>query len=118
MFSQVSVCPQGRGVSVRETPLDRDPPYTITNGRYASYWNVFLFVFSLELLPSIQLMTLTNDSFTVGENVDFRNFEKLLQVTLIKGYRQLVTRYDTSPDKPPLLLGYSENIHCLKSSKC
>ena len=27
----------GRGVSVRETP------YTVTSGRYASYWNAFLF---------------------------------------------------------------------------
>ena len=34
-----------RGVSVRETPFtaaERDPRRTVTSGRHASYWNVFL----------------------------------------------------------------------------
>ena len=31
------------GSSVRETP-QRESPSTVTSGRYASYWNVFLFV--------------------------------------------------------------------------
>ena len=43
------------GVSLTETPLDRDPPdrdsldrdppHTLKSGRYASYWNAFLFLF-------------------------------------------------------------------------
>ena len=46
MFSKVSVCSQGggssvQGISVRETPSHR----TVTCGRYASYWNAFLFTF-------------------------------------------------------------------------
>ena len=57
MFSQVCVSHsvhRGRGslsrgslsvqeVSVRETPPDRDT-HTVKSGRYASYWNVFLFI--------------------------------------------------------------------------
>ena len=31
------------GVSVRETPLNRNLLRTVTSGRYASYWNAFLF---------------------------------------------------------------------------
>ena len=40
-LSGESLCPRG---SVRETP-DRDTSRTVTSGRYASYWNVFLFTF-------------------------------------------------------------------------
>ena len=32
-----------QGVSVRETPPDRDT-HTVKSGRYASYWNAFLFI--------------------------------------------------------------------------
>ena len=50
---QGGLCPGGslsRGVSVwwvsvhGETP-DRDPPCTVTHGRYAFYWNAFLYSF-------------------------------------------------------------------------
>ena len=56
-----------RGVSLTETPLDRDPPgqrpapltdppdrdpphgqSTVTSGRYASYWNAFLFYICIQ----------------------------------------------------------------------
>ena len=50
MFSQVSVCPQEGGVHPRaDTPLVRQPPPP--SGRYASYWNAFLFFFKIILLP-------------------------------------------------------------------
>ena len=47
MFLQVSVCPQGGGVRPsRQTPPRQTPPNADghCSGRYASYWNAFLFV--------------------------------------------------------------------------
>ena len=50
MFLQVSVCPQGRGNC---TSPGRHPPWAETprdghcSGRYASYWNTFLFILFL-----------------------------------------------------------------------
>ena len=48
------LCPWGlsgeslfRGVSVRETPRTETPQHTVTSGRYASYWNEFLFITGL-----------------------------------------------------------------------
>ena len=35
------------GSLTRGRPPDRDPPCTVTSGRYASYWNAFLFSSSL-----------------------------------------------------------------------
>ena len=58
------------GISLTETPLDRDPPLerppgqkhlpptgqrpprTVKSGRYASYWNVFLFTWPFTESPS------------------------------------------------------------------
>ena len=61
-LSKGSLCPGGvsfqgeslsRGVSVRETP------HTVTYGRYASYWNAFLFLDWYEkvvLIPMVEYM--------------------------------------------------------------
>ena len=40
-----------------ETPLDRDCPCTVTSGRYASYWNAFLFLvlFACQVLRTVHL---------------------------------------------------------------
>ena len=40
-LSRGGLCPVE--ISVRETPPDREPPYTVKSGQYASYWNAFLF---------------------------------------------------------------------------
>ena len=62
MFSQVFVCPQGEGLGGslsgrhpaqrppprqrpppgQRPPLNKDLPWTVTDGQYASYWNAFL----------------------------------------------------------------------------
>ena len=42
MFSHVL----GGGVSVQEGVSVRETPYTLTCGRYSSYWNAFLFYLS------------------------------------------------------------------------
>ena len=60
------VCPgeslsgRGRGVSVRETPR------MVTNGRYASYWNAFLFFIYFIIFPHnfITLKYLYSDGHT------------------------------------------------------
>ena len=59
----------GGGVSLTETPradpLDRDiPPCTVKSGRYASYWNAFLFS---KIIFNFQMMRLRvgAQSFTV-----------------------------------------------------
>ena len=45
MFSQLSVCPRGGGISVQGGLCQGDPPpRTVACGRYASYWNAFLFI--------------------------------------------------------------------------
>ena len=42
MISQVSVCPQGGGVSVQRGSV-RETPHTVMSRWYTSYWNAFLF---------------------------------------------------------------------------
>ena len=45
------LCPRGVSVwgvsDLGDTPWQRPPPCTVTSGRYASYWNTFLFSSSL-----------------------------------------------------------------------
>ena len=73
------VCPgeslsgEGRGVSVRETPR------MVTNGRYASYWNAFLFFIYFIIFPHnfITLKYLYSDGHTPDFLCDWNNFRKI-----------------------------------------
>ena len=87
----------GRGVSVTETPLDRDspsrqrppwtetppspvqrppdrdppppiPPRTVKIGRYASYWNAFLFeVYDELMIATVEIISRYKGAFILSE---------------------------------------------------
>ena len=89
MFSQVFVCPQGGGSASREVCIragvcigglhpggGQTPPigyYGIqsTSGRYASYWNAFLF--KIKLVAYLQLMNA--NSVSAGRKMDHKTIE-------------------------------------------
>ena len=61
----LSLCP-GWGVSVKEGLCQGEPPRTVKSGRYASYWNAFLFFNNSARFAGFSLYSGDKDKFVLS----------------------------------------------------